>query len=82
MEEKRLGRSGDDLEKRVRRLEISQAVLSVTVLVMAASCILQGLNALRMVEWMRSVTETMADWTETAGEITGTLWELVTALGK
>lgn len=82
MEEKRTGRSGDDLEKRVRRLEISQAVLSVTVLVMAASCILQGLNALRMVEWMRSVTETVADWTETAGEITGTLWELVTALGK
>ncbi len=82
MEEKRPGRSGDDLEKRVRRLEISQAVLSVTVLVMAASCILQGLNALRMVEWMRSVTETVADWTETAGEITGTLWELVTALGK
>ena len=82
MREKRLGGSRDDLEKRVRRLEISQAVLGVTVLVLTASCILQGLNALRMVEWMRSVTETMADWTETAGEITGTLWEFVTALGK
>lgn len=82
MEEKRRGGSGNDLERRVRRLEISQAILSVTVLIMAASCILQGLNALRMVEWMRSVTETMADWTETAGEITGTLWELVAVLGK